>query len=158
MPQKIFGKATKIYTLSKVKVYNALISLVNSSVMIYTELGPGIGPKILTARGDAALGFHKSLPGQLRAAHQRGAMSCVMARLKNEKESAEYIGLEVATFRAWVESGRLPQPIPDCGKYDARSGARSHLGNQQPDECTRRVARDKGGEECGCGLRASIRL
>jgi predicted site-specific integrase-resolvase len=44
-----------------------------------------------------------------------------MARLKNEKESAEYIGLEVATFRAWVESGRLPQPIPDCGKYDAKA-------------------------------------
>ena len=139
MPQKIFGKATKIYTLSNVKVYNALISLVNSSVMIYTELGPGIGPKILTARGDAALGFHKSLPGQLRAAHQRGAMSCVMARLKNEKESAEYIGLEVATFRAWVESGRLPQPIPDCGKYDAKAL------DLAPDECTRRVARDKGG-------------
>lgn len=104
MPQKIFGKTTKIYTLSNVKVYNALILLVNSSAMIYTELGPGIGPKILTARGDAALGFHKSLPGQLRAAHQRGAMSCVMA-----------------TFRAWVESGRLPQPIPDCGKYDAKA-------------------------------------
>ena len=121
MPQKIFGKTTKIYTLSNVKVYNALISLVNSSAMIYTELGPGIGPKILTARGDAALGFHKSLPGQLKAAHQRGAMSCVMARLKNEKELAEYIGLEVATFRAWVESGRLPQPIPDCGKYDAKA-------------------------------------
>jgi predicted site-specific integrase-resolvase len=44
-----------------------------------------------------------------------------MARLASEKEAAEYIGVEVATFRAWVSSGRLPQPIADCGKYDLRA-------------------------------------
>ena len=44
-----------------------------------------------------------------------------MARLASEKEAADYIGLEVATFRAWVSSGRLPQPIADCGKYDLKA-------------------------------------
>jgi predicted DNA-binding transcriptional regulator AlpA len=33
-----------------------------------------------------------------------------MARLVTEKEAAEYVGLELATFRAWVSSGRLPGP------------------------------------------------
>jgi excisionase family DNA binding protein len=44
-----------------------------------------------------------------------------MARLVTEKEAAEYVGLELATFRAWVSSGRLPGPIPDCGKYDVKA-------------------------------------
>jgi hypothetical protein len=44
-----------------------------------------------------------------------------MSRLVTEKEAAEYIGLELATFRAWVASGRLPGPIPDCSKYDSRA-------------------------------------
>jgi hypothetical protein len=46
---------------------------------------------------------------------------CFMARLVTEKEAADYIGLELATFRAWVASGRLPEPIADCGKYDSKA-------------------------------------
>jgi hypothetical protein len=44
-----------------------------------------------------------------------------MARLVTEGEAAEAVGLPVATFRAWVSSGRLPQPILDCGKYDLKA-------------------------------------
>ena len=44
-----------------------------------------------------------------------------MARLVGEREAAESIGLEVATFRAWVAAGRLPRPLPDCGKYDLKA-------------------------------------
>ena len=44
-----------------------------------------------------------------------------MARLGSEKEAADYVGLEVATFRVWFSSGRLPQPIADCGKYDLKA-------------------------------------
>ena len=44
-----------------------------------------------------------------------------VSRLASEKEAADYIGLEVATFRAWVSSGRLPQAIADCGKYDLKA-------------------------------------
>jgi hypothetical protein len=39
-------------------------------------------------------------------------------RLATEQEAAEQIGLDLATFRSWVECGRLPKPLPDCGKYD----------------------------------------
>jgi predicted site-specific integrase-resolvase len=44
-----------------------------------------------------------------------------MARLATEKEAAEQIGLDVATFRSWVECGRLPKPLSDCGKYDLKA-------------------------------------
>ena len=44
-----------------------------------------------------------------------------MPRLVGEKEAAENIGLPLATFRAWVESGRLPRPLPDCGLYDVKA-------------------------------------
>ena len=44
-----------------------------------------------------------------------------MARLANEKEAPESIGLDVATFRAWVDAGKLPKPLPDCGKYDLKA-------------------------------------
>jgi hypothetical protein len=44
-----------------------------------------------------------------------------MTWLASEKEAADHIGLEVATFRAWVSSGRLPQPIADCGKFDLKA-------------------------------------
>jgi hypothetical protein len=44
-----------------------------------------------------------------------------VARLANEKEAAAAVGLDVATFRAWVSSGRLPGPIADCGKYDLKA-------------------------------------
>jgi hypothetical protein len=44
-----------------------------------------------------------------------------MARLVAEKEGAETIGLPLATFRAWVETGRLPKPLLDCGLYDIKA-------------------------------------
>jgi hypothetical protein len=44
-----------------------------------------------------------------------------MPRLVAEKEAAESIGLPLATFRAWVEVGRLPKPLPDCGLYDIKA-------------------------------------
>jgi hypothetical protein len=44
-----------------------------------------------------------------------------MARLATEKEAAETAGLDLATFRAWVASGKLPKPIPDCNKYDLKA-------------------------------------
>jgi hypothetical protein len=44
-----------------------------------------------------------------------------MTRLASEKEAAEVIGLDLATFRAWVAAGRLPKPIPECGRYDLKA-------------------------------------
>jgi predicted site-specific integrase-resolvase len=44
-----------------------------------------------------------------------------MPRLVGEMEAAKTIGLELATFRTWVESGRLPPPLPDCGKFDLKA-------------------------------------
>jgi hypothetical protein len=43
------------------------------------------------------------------------------ARLASEKEAAEAIGLDLATFRAWVASAKLPKPLADCGKYDLKA-------------------------------------
>jgi hypothetical protein len=42
-------------------------------------------------------------------------------RLVGEKEAATEVGLELATFRAWVDCGRLPKPLPDCDKYDLKA-------------------------------------
>jgi hypothetical protein len=42
-------------------------------------------------------------------------------RLVDEKEAAAGTGLDLATFRAWVASGKLPKPIADCGKYDVKA-------------------------------------
>jgi hypothetical protein len=44
-----------------------------------------------------------------------------MARLVNEKDAADAVGLDLATFHEWVSSGRLPRPIADCGKYDLKA-------------------------------------
>ena len=44
-----------------------------------------------------------------------------MARRVGEKEAADAIGLDLATFRAWVASGKLPKPIPECGKFDLKA-------------------------------------
>ena len=44
-----------------------------------------------------------------------------MARLATEKEAAEAVGVDLATFRAWVACGRLPKPIPDCDKFDLKA-------------------------------------
>jgi hypothetical protein len=43
------------------------------------------------------------------------------ARLATEKDAADYIGLGLATFRSWVEYGRLPKPLVDCGKFDLKA-------------------------------------
>ena len=44
-----------------------------------------------------------------------------MPRLVDEQQAAEAIGLDVSIFRAWVECGLLPKPLPDCGKYDLKA-------------------------------------
>jgi hypothetical protein len=44
-----------------------------------------------------------------------------MPRLATEKEAAAAVGVELATFKGWVECGRLPKPLPDCGKYDLKA-------------------------------------
>jgi hypothetical protein len=43
------------------------------------------------------------------------------ARLATEKEASDYIGLDLATFRSWVEYGRLPKPLVDCAKFDLKA-------------------------------------
>ena len=52
---------------------------------------------------------------------ERGRWWGAGARLVSEQQGAEQIGLDVATFRSWVECGRLPKPLPDCGKYDLKA-------------------------------------
>ena len=42
-------------------------------------------------------------------------------RLASEGQAAAQIGLDLATFRAWVAEGRLPRALPDCGKYDMKT-------------------------------------
>jgi predicted site-specific integrase-resolvase len=44
-----------------------------------------------------------------------------MARLVGEKEAAVAMGLDLATFRTWVDAGRLPKPLADCGKFDLKA-------------------------------------
>jgi len=45
----------------------------------------------------------------------------MVRRLVSEKEAAEEIGIPLATFRAWVASGRLPKAIPDVDRWDLRA-------------------------------------
>jgi hypothetical protein len=45
----------------------------------------------------------------------------MMARLVSEKEAAEYIGVDLSLVRAWVASGRLPKPLPECNKFDLKA-------------------------------------
>jgi hypothetical protein len=45
----------------------------------------------------------------------------LLPRLVNEGQAAAAIGLELATFHAWVADGRLPRPLPDCGRYDLKA-------------------------------------
>jgi hypothetical protein len=45
----------------------------------------------------------------------------LLPRLVSEGQAAAAIGLEIATFHAWVADGRLPRPLPDCGKYDLKA-------------------------------------
>lgn len=42
-------------------------------------------------------------------------------RLVTEKEAAVAVGLDLATFRAWVAAGKLPKPIPECGRFDLKA-------------------------------------
>ena len=42
-------------------------------------------------------------------------------RRASEGQAAAQIGLDLATFRAWVVEGRLPHALPDCGKYDMKA-------------------------------------
>jgi GYF domain 2 len=42
-------------------------------------------------------------------------------RLASEGQAAAQIGLDLATFRAWVAAGRLPYALPGCGKYDMKA-------------------------------------
>ena len=42
-------------------------------------------------------------------------------RLASEGQAAAQVGLDLATFRAWVAEGRLPHALPDCGKYDMKA-------------------------------------
>lgn len=42
-------------------------------------------------------------------------------RLLDDVDAAAATGLPLATFRAWVQSGRLPAPLPDCGLYDMKA-------------------------------------
>jgi hypothetical protein len=44
-----------------------------------------------------------------------------MTRLVSEKEAAEAVGLDLATFKGWVACGKLPKPMPDCGKFDLKA-------------------------------------
>ena len=44
-----------------------------------------------------------------------------MPRLVTERVAAFTVGLDVATFRAWVKCGRLPPPVPDVGLYDLKA-------------------------------------
>lgn len=55
--------------------------------------------------------------GELRAKE----WSVRLARLVGEKEAAAALGIELATFRSWVASGKLPKPIAECGKYDLKA-------------------------------------
>jgi GYF domain 2 len=48
-------------------------------------------------------------------------LSSSTPRLASEVQAAAHIGLDLATFRAWVAAGRLPHALPDCGKYDMKA-------------------------------------
>jgi len=48
-------------------------------------------------------------------------LSSSTPRLASEVQAAAHIGLDLATFRAWVAAGQLPRALPDCGKYDMKA-------------------------------------
>ena len=48
-------------------------------------------------------------------------LSSSTPRLASEVQAAVQIGLDLATFRAWVAAGRLPHALPDCGRYDMKA-------------------------------------
>lgn len=42
----------------------------------------------------------------------------IASRLVTETAAAAYAGLDVATFRKWAATGKLPGALTDCGLYD----------------------------------------
>ena len=48
-------------------------------------------------------------------------LSSSTPRLASEVQAAVEIGLDLATFRAWVAAGRLPHALPNCGKFDMKA-------------------------------------
>ena len=65
-------------------------------------------------------------------------------RLVGEVQAAVQIGLDLATFRAWVAAGRLPHALPDCGKYDMKA---IHIALDQMSGIASRENRLEGGLE-----------
>jgi hypothetical protein len=45
----------------------------------------------------------------------------MVRRLVSEAEAVEETGIPLATFRSWVQSKRLPGPIPDLGLFDLKA-------------------------------------
>jgi GYF domain 2 len=48
-------------------------------------------------------------------------LSSSTPRLASEVQAAVQIGLDLATFRAWVAAGQLPHALPGCSKYDMKA-------------------------------------
>jgi hypothetical protein len=44
-----------------------------------------------------------------------------MPRLCSEKQACEELGLDTSTFRHLVARGRLPEPLPEIGKFDIKA-------------------------------------
>jgi hypothetical protein len=67
--------------------------------------------------------FSEGLPLKVFAPTSNHRLTAVaeMPRLLPEKEAARAVGIDVATFRAWVSSGRLPGPISECDKFDLKA-------------------------------------
>jgi hypothetical protein len=61
------------------------------------------------------------LPDFLRRVQWASVVNGGSQWLGLQLNSRRQIGLDVATFRSWVECGRLPKPLPDCGKFDLKA-------------------------------------
>jgi GYF domain 2 len=80
-------------------------------------------------RSDAGLMEHESKHNRdgattdvvIDAVTEPSRASLSTPRLVAEGQAAANIGLELATFRAWVADGRLPRALPGCGKYDMKA-------------------------------------
>jgi GYF domain 2 len=54
-------------------------------------------------------------------AQESPRLSSSTPRLASEVQAVAQLGLDLATFRAWVAAGRLPHALPDCGRYDMKA-------------------------------------
>lgn len=45
----------------------------------------------------------------------------ISRRLLTEVEAAQAVGVELATFRHWVQIGHFPAPLPLADKYDVKA-------------------------------------